>query len=54
MKYIVVVYWTSGELETIVFETLKSAEICIKALREQSNIYIVSLLEFENRKKEIN
>ena len=54
MKYIICVYWTSGELETIVCETIKSAEICIKALREQTNIYIVSLLEFENRKSEIN
>ena len=54
MKYIIAVYWTSGEIETIVCETNKSAEICIKALREQTNIYIVSLLEFENRKKEIN
>ena len=54
MKYIIMVYWTSGELEKIVCETNKSAEICIKALREQSDIYIVSLLEYENRKSEIN
>ena len=54
MKYIIAVYWTSGEIETIVCETIKSAEICIKALRERSDIYIVSLLEFENRKPEIN
>ena len=54
MKYIIAVYWTSGEIETIVCETIKSAEICIKALREQSNIYFVSLLEFEKRKTEIN
>ena len=54
MKYIVFVYWTSGELEKIVCETIKSAEICIKALREQSDIYIVSLLELEDRKSEIN
>lgn len=54
MKYIIMVYWTSGDIEAIVCETSKTAEICIKALREQSNIYFVSLLEFENRKKEIN
>ena len=54
MKYIIIVYWPSGELEAIACETKKSAEICIKALREQSNIYIVSLLEYEKRKSEIN
>ena len=54
MKYIIMVYWTSGELETIVCETLKSAKICIQALRDQSNIYFVSLLEFEKRKSKIN
>ena len=54
MKYIVAVYWTSGEFETIVCETIKSAEICIKALREQSNIYLVGLLKCKKNKSEIN
>ena len=54
MKYIIMIYWTSGELETIVCETIKSAEICSKSFKEQSDIYFVSLLEFEKRKPEIN
>lgn len=54
MKYIIMIYWTSGDIEAIVCETLKSAEICVKALREQSNIHFISLLECEKRKTEIN
>ena len=54
MKYIVMVYWTSGNLEKIVCETLKLAEICIDALRERTDIYIVGLLDFENGKSKIN
>lgn len=54
MKYIIMVIWNSGEVESIVCETIKSSEICIKALIEQSNITTVCLLEFEKRKSEIN
>lgn len=54
MKYIIMIYWTSGDIEAIVCETSKTAEICIKALREQSNIHFISLLECEKRKSEIN
>ena len=54
MKYKIMVYWTSGEIEVINCETLKLAEICIDALRERTDIYIVGLLDFENGKSKIN
>ena len=54
MKYIILVIWTSGKLETIACETLKLAEICIDALRKRTDIYIVGLLDFENGKSKIN
>ena len=54
MKYIIIIYWKSGNLETIVCETIQSAEMCIETLREQPNIYLISLSKFENRKSEIN
>ena len=54
MKYIITVMWTSGEVETIVCETIKSTEICIKALKEQSNIRIISMFEFKKCKSDIN
>ena len=54
MKYVIMVCWTSGKLELIACETIKLAEICIKALREQSNIIFVSLHQFEKSITEIN
>ena len=54
MKYIIMVIWTNAKIEMIVCETLKLAKICFQALKEQSDIYFVSLQGFENCKSKIN
>ena len=54
MKYIIMVIWSSGDVESIVCETMNSAEICIKSLRKQSNINFIGLFEFGKRKSELN
>ena len=54
MKYVIMICLTSGKIELIACETLELAEICFKALREQSNIIFASLHQFEKSITEIN
>ena len=52
MKYRIIIYWNSGAVEAIDFESLKLAKICIESLREEYNIYKLGLREFKNGKWE--
>ena len=54
MKYVIMVFWTSGKIETIACETLELAKICYDTLKERNDVFMASLHYFEKSITKLN